>query len=89
MCEPFIFPAQATQVFFSDDPRKVGWKVVLRKEPRARRKVVDTSDVFITTTVETTALTAPRHVPLLPTVPTLNGAMTLSIEEHLLASANF
>jgi hypothetical protein len=77
MCEPFIFPAQATQVFFSDDPGKAGWKVVL------------TSDVFITTTVETTALTAPRHVPLLPTVPTLNGAMTLSIEEHLLASANF
>jgi hypothetical protein len=89
MCEPFIFPAQATQVFFSDDPGKAGWKVVLQKELRARHKVADTSNVFITTTVETTTLTAPRHVPPPPTIPSLNGAMTLSTEEHLLVSANY
>jgi hypothetical protein len=29
MSEPFIFLSQATQVFFSDDPSKAGWKVVL------------------------------------------------------------
>jgi hypothetical protein len=52
MCDPFIFPNQATQVFFSDDPGKAGWKVVLRKEPQARREVADTSDVFISTLVK-------------------------------------
>jgi hypothetical protein len=89
MSEPFIFPAQAIQVFFSDDPQKPGWKVVLQKEPRARREVADTSDVFITTRVETTALTAPTHVPPPAAVPSLDGAVTLSAEEHLLASANY
>jgi len=34
MSDPFIFPSQATQVFFSNDFRKPGWKVVLRKEAR-------------------------------------------------------
>jgi hypothetical protein len=63
--------------------------VVLRKELRARREVADTSDVFITTTVETTALTAPVHVPPPPAVPSLDGAITLSPEEHLLASTNY
>jgi hypothetical protein len=27
--EPFIFPCQATQMYFSDDIEKLGWKVVL------------------------------------------------------------
>jgi hypothetical protein len=81
--KPFIFPSQATQVFLSDDPGKAGWKVVLHKEPRARREVANTSDVFITTAVETTTLTAPF------TVLSLDGAITLSTEKHLLASAKY
>jgi hypothetical protein len=85
MSDPFIFPSQGTQVFFSDDPEKAGWKVVLRKEPRARREVVDTSDVFITTSMETSGLTAPAHIPEPPSVASLDGTVTLSIEEHLLA----
>jgi hypothetical protein len=89
MSDPFIFPSQATQVFFSEDPQRVGWKVVLQKEPRARREVADTSDVFITTTVETAGLTAPAHVPAPPATPCLDGATTLSIEENLLASAGY
>jgi hypothetical protein len=36
LAEPFIFPSQATQVFYSDDIRKGGWKVVLWNEARAR-----------------------------------------------------
>jgi hypothetical protein len=55
LAEPFIFPSQATQVFYSDDIRKDRWKVVLRSEPRARREVVDTADVFISTTVKAAA----------------------------------
>jgi hypothetical protein len=63
LAEPFIFPSQAIHVFYSDDIRRDGWKVVLCSEARARREVVDTLDVFITTTLETSGLTAP-DVPL-------------------------
>ena len=87
--EPFIFPSQATQVFYSDDIRKQGWKVVLRSDARARREVVDTSDVFITTTVEASGLTAASRVPPLPGTASLVGAIELSTEEHLLAGAMF
>jgi hypothetical protein len=76
MSDPFIFPNQGIQV-------------VLHKEPRARREVVDTSDVFITTSVETSGLTAPAHIPEPPLVASLDGAITPSVEEHLLASARY
>ncbi len=48
MAKPFIFPFQVTQVFFSDDLKKPGWKVVLRKEVHFRREVVNIEDVFLT-----------------------------------------
>ena len=89
MSDPFIFPSQATQVFFSDDLEKAGWKVVLCKEPRAMQEVVDTSDVFITTSVETRGLATPAHVPEPPSIASLDGAITLSVEEYLLASARY
>jgi hypothetical protein len=89
MSDPFIFPNQATQVLFSNDPEKAGWKVVLRKEPHARREVVDTLDVFIITSVETSGLTVLAHVPEPPSIASLDGAITLSVEEHLLASARY
>src|SRR6202048_3736459 len=63
MLDPFIFPSQATQVFFSNDFRKPGWKVVLRKEARSRREEQDTSDVFITTSLEVEGMSAPERVP--------------------------
>jgi hypothetical protein len=37
MVEPFIFPSQVTQVFFFDDLKKPGWKVILKKEAQSRR----------------------------------------------------
>jgi hypothetical protein len=89
LAEPFIFPSQATQVFYSDDMRKEGWKVVLRSDARARREVADTSDVFITTTVEASGLTAPSSLPPLPGTASLVGAIELSTEDNLLASATF
>jgi hypothetical protein len=61
--DPFIFPSQATQVFFSDEVRKPGWKVVLKKEERSRREAIDTSDVFVTTMVESAGLIAPETGP--------------------------
>lgn len=89
MSDPFIFSTQATQVFFSDVPSKPGWKVVLQKEARAKREVLDSSDVFITTTVETIGLTAPEVVAPQPRVPSLIGAIELSAQDTLIAQATY
>jgi hypothetical protein len=84
---PFIFPSQATQVFFSNVPNKPSWKVVLRKEVCSKREVVDTMDVFITTTLEASGLSIPTEVPVhLPPV-SLARAIKFFAEEDLLASA--
>ena len=89
MSEPFIFPSQATQVFFSNDMRKPGWKVVLRKEARSKREEQDTSDVFITTSLEVEGMSAPERVPPPPSNVSLVGAIELSDKDNLLAIAKF
>jgi hypothetical protein len=89
MSDPFIFAAQATQVFYSDDPQKPGWKVVLRKEPRAKRQVAENADAFITTSVETPGLTAPTQIPPPPTTPSLLGAIQFSPEDQVLEMAAY
>ena len=89
MAEPFIFPSQATQVFFSDVVEKPGWKVVLRKESRTKREVVDTTDAFISTTKKTGGFTAPRSLPIPTHKANLVGAIELSIEENLLAQEEY
>ena len=85
MVDPFIFPSQATQVFFSDAVEKPGWKVVLRKEARARREFVDKADAFISTTVKSTNMIAPWTLPGPPNAINLVGAIELSEEDNLLA----
>lgn len=86
--DPFIFPSQATQVFFSEDRRKPGWKVVLRKDPRARREVLEEStDVFMCT--EAAGLTAPTVLPPPPTQPSLEDAVELTNADHQLAVAAY
>jgi len=35
--DSFIFPIDVEQIFFFDDPSKLGWKVVLKNEPRRKR----------------------------------------------------
>jgi hypothetical protein len=89
MSDSFIFPSQATQVFYSSIPNKPGWKVVLRKEVRAQRQVADNSNVFITTSCEATGLCAPEQVPPPPSIAFLVGAIELSAEDQLLASAAY
>jgi hypothetical protein len=89
MADPFIFPTQATQVFFFDDQKKPGWKVVLRKEARSKGEVVNTADVFITTTSEASSLTISTEVPAHPTTQSLVGAIELSAEDNLLATATY
>lgn len=89
LADPFIFPSQATQVFFSDVTGRPGWKVVLRKEARARREVVDTSDAFMNTTVESDGLRAPHNLPIPTETVNLIGAIELSEEDNLLARAGY
>jgi hypothetical protein len=61
----------------------------LRKEARSRREVLDTSDIFITTTIESTGLVAPETVPSPPQTTSLVGAIELSAEENLLATTQY
>ena len=89
MLEPFIFPSQATQVFFPNHVKKPGWKVVLRKEARSRREEQDTSDVFITTSLEVQGMSALELVPPPPINISLVGAIELSNKDNLLAIAKF
>jgi len=71
-------------------PQKPGWKVVLQKEARARWELVaDTSDMFITTTVETVGLIPPEVIPSRPQTSSLIRAVELSVEDNLLAQVRY
>jgi hypothetical protein len=62
---------------------------VLRKEARSKCEVVNTADVFITTTSEASGLTVPTEVPAHPTTQSLMGAIELSVEDNLLATTTY
>ena len=89
LVDPFIFPNQATQAFFSDVVEKPGCKVVLRKEARARHEVVDKVDAFISTSMESAGMIAPQTLPSPPSVMNLVGAIELSEEDNLLAHDHY
>jgi len=40
--QPFVLPSQIHQVFFWNDPKTPFWKVLLHREPRSRRVLVNT-----------------------------------------------
>jgi hypothetical protein len=63
--------------------------VVLRKEACSKREVVNIADVFITTTSEAFSFTVPTKVPAHPTTQSLVGAIELSVEDNLLATATY
>jgi hypothetical protein len=73
----------------SNVANKPRWKVVLRKEARLRREVLDTSDVFITTTMESIGLISSDEVPSSPEKSSLIEAAELSEANNLLAIAKF
>jgi hypothetical protein len=89
MLDPFIFPSQATQVFWSDEVRKPGWKIVLAKEARSQRHEQSTQDVFMTTSEETDGMQLANHVPPSPTTASLVEAIELSDSDNSLALAKF
>jgi hypothetical protein len=77
MFEPLIFPSQVTHVLFSNDLKKLGWKVVLLNEVCFRKKIVDIRYVFITTITEASGLSAPIGLPPPPSIVSLIGAKLL------------
>lgn len=89
MENPFIFPSQATQVLFSKNVEKPGWKVVLQKEARARQEVVDKTDAFISTTIESTGMIPPQTLPRPRQAVNLVGAIELSEEDNLIVLAHY
>lgn len=86
--DPYVFPSQCSQVFFSDDdlhPPGSEWKVILRKEARSRRKVEEDDDVFITTNVQAAGTVPSIALQNHPTEPDLAGAIILNDAENALA----
>jgi hypothetical protein len=68
---------------------KPGWKVVLCKEARSKREVLDRSDVFITRTMESIGLIASDEVPTSLEKSSLVKAIDLSEVDNLLAIAKY
>ena len=89
MSDPFIFPSQTTQVFWSKEVGRPGWRVVLAKEARAKRHEQCTSDVFITRDTQVDGMDSADRLQLLPTTISLVGAIELSDLDNLLALARF
>jgi hypothetical protein len=63
--------------------------VVLWKEAHSKRKVVNTTDVFITTTLEAFGLVIPTRAPPQPQPASLLGAIEVTVEENWLATASY
>jgi hypothetical protein len=78
MVEIFIFPSLVTQIFFYDDLKKLGWKVILKKEARSKKEVANIENVYITTTMKVDGLTTPTRLPTTPNMTFLIGAIKLS-----------
>jgi hypothetical protein len=69
--------------------KKLGWKVVLRKEARSKKEMANVKDVFITTTINPNGLNAMMGLSPPPTVVSLIGVIQLSDKNNLLACAKF
>ena len=91
--DPYVFPSQCTQVFFSDDdlrPTGSQWKVILRKEARGRRKIEEDDDLFITTIVATDGGVVYGNSLLNQSAePNLTGAIVLNDIDNAIAMQGF
>lgn len=86
--DPFVFPSQCTQVFFSDDdlrPAGSQWKVIMRKEARSRRTVEEDDDIFISTNVSTGGVVHSGALRNPPNEPDLAGAIVLNDVDNAIA----
>ncbi len=84
--EPFVFPSQVQQVFFWSEPWTPTWKVVLHRELRNQRVVVDSYDDCLKTCGVAFELKAPMDFHELDSSRAMIGAIELNREETILAS---
>ncbi len=83
--EPFVFPAQVQHVFHVDDPNMRGWKVVLHKEPRSKRRYVSDSDE-VTMLDNLIGVDVPLEFPEVPRNMALVGVIELTGADAILAA---
>jgi len=83
------FPFSSNLSVFFYDIKRLGWKVVLRKEARSRREVFGIKDVFIMTTLQTNGSNALITLPPPANNVSLIGAIELSNQNQFLTCAKF
>ncbi len=82
--EPFVFPSQVQQCFYTNDFYNPWWKVILHKEPWNECVFLDTYGEYISTNEYGSVLDTWSAMPNAPTTPSNVGAILLSKEGSLL-----
>jgi hypothetical protein len=82
--EPFVFPSQVQQVFYSNDSFNPWWKVILHKEPWSKCMFLNTYGEYISTNEYGSVLDARGAMSNAPTIPNNVGVILFSREESLL-----
>jgi hypothetical protein len=85
--EPFVFPAQMQQVFYSEELNQPWWKVVLHKEPRSRRVVTEAGEEQTVIQDNVIGVEVPLEIPNVPHNMAMVGAIELCGIEAIMAYA--
>ncbi len=84
--EPFVFPAQVQQVFYSEELNQPWWKVVLQKEPRSKRVVTEAWEEQTVIQDNAIGVEVPLEIPDVPHNMAMVGAIELCGTEAIMAS---
>jgi len=82
--EPFVFPSQVQQVFYSNDSFNPWWKVIFHKEPWNKCMFLNSYGKYISTNEYGSVLDARGTMSNAPTIPNNVGVILLSRDESLL-----
>jgi hypothetical protein len=84
--EPFVFPSQVQQIFYVDEPNTSWWKVVLHKEARSKRIIVENSEEISSLIDNVIGTKVPLIIPEVLSNSTLVGAIELTRTKAILAT---
>ncbi len=84
--EPFLFPAQVQQVFYSKELNQPWWKVVLHKEPHSRRVVAEVQEEQPVIQDNVVGVKVPLEIPNVPRNMAMVGVIELCGTETIMAS---
>jgi hypothetical protein len=76
--EPYVFPAQVQQVFYTHEPNTPWWKIVLHKEPRSKHVVVENNEEINILVDNVNDIEAPLQILEAPINTTFVGAIELT-----------